>query len=396
MGDEELRSLERAVAGGGAQARLAYARALVRAGRHDEGLAALASDLSDPLVRREAGLFPAWDTPRGGPGGTHWLDVPPLVSAPAARRICEPTRTSGYHRELAASVLGVAVFEHDGRRSRTKVFDARTGDHRFDLKWSAATVMTTIGRGTLHAGSLVLHDLWDERLVVRGFVKGEPVVSASGLLLARHKDQLVAYDWPEVAVVPATPRWSRTVPGDIEVSGVTATSVLAWSGREIALLDRASGAERWRASDVHHGAWAMIDERGVAAPLGPAGSQRARCWDLDGRVAWTLDAKAIPLAMSPDVVLVGRDHEELVAVDRSSGKERAVLGTAESWTAIAAARDVVYFASKTSAVHASTIDGRLLFTVPLETVGLDVWRLCVLPRQLLLLDTYGSLVALEE
>ena len=52
MSDQELRTLERAAAADPART-LAYARALERAGRADEGWLALCQALDDPAVRAE-------------------------------------------------------------------------------------------------------------------------------------------------------------------------------------------------------------------------------------------------------------------------------------------------------------------------------------------------------
>src|SRR5579872_1125872 len=157
--DAELRTLERAARAGGARERLAWARGLERAGRGDEGVAALVEVRDDPAVRSHLETLPAWSHVEADAGRTNFVAARPVAREPIVRWKTEVSSADG--SALLASPLAV-VWPDNGS---VAVLDPTTGRPR---------------RVDYRAGPGWFHELRLARLVVESNRGGR--VSATDVL----------------------------------------------------------------------------------------------------------------------------------------------------------------------------------------------------------------------
>lgn len=419
MADEALRRLERAATEGEPLARvderLAWARALRRAGREGDALDALGPCWRAPAVRAELASIPAW-THRGGPDGTAALDVEPLRAAPRLRwHLPDPTACA-YARQdaLLGGPLGLVTCR--GRLAIT-VLEPETG---------AVHATTPVGTSHAEPGAppcslagevLFLHcDEHGEVRVVHAFTDQD--LHQVPLALAR--DEVVVWDVPDPTRPPGPARplrlpegfrhdwpYGRTTQGHGLLVGLGAlrrgqTRPSMWIGDSLhlgpapgalyawlstnyvnaarhACLDRDTGAVRWQGQ----GSLAAWDRGGVVAEHVDA---LALLDPETGAARWRAEARL--LALGPGAVVVdaprdddppvgGRDEREVRVLDRATGRARASLGPLPTSAPVALARDVVYLARE-GVLAAFGLDGAPLWRVPLEPLarelGLDPAR----------------------
>lgn len=405
MSDQELRALERAAAADPART-LAYAQALDRAGRGDEGWLALCKALEDPASRAELAARPAW-THWSGPGSTRALDAPPMRRAPRVRWTANVQAT---RPRLLASGLGVVTsgprVERDASEGH-ELLDPRSGAERARgsavAAWLDGEALVCVLKGRV----VPTPSLYVQPMVPSG--RGA-VAPASGPLPRLALPCLFRLDLGPQAGPPGLLRDGRPLPVPEELQGRSPKGplivgahgrALTWTppgpmpaGGHEPLIDaqlvadqlyitrqtqRRDGARvlvhdlelrpRWR----RDGTLFAANAQGALVLDHTTGDERLVGLDRDGKERWAKHDLR-PRALGRDVVValvtddgqpVGEREPELVLLDRATGERRASLGILEdAWAAppIVVVRDQV-LVCKGGAITARALDGQTVWRV---------------------------------
>jgi outer membrane protein assembly factor BamB len=361
--DAELRTLERAALAGGARARLAWARGLERAGRGDEGVAALLEVRDDPAVRRHLEALPAWSHREADAGRTNFVAARPVARGPQV--VWKTDVLPGHGAPLLASPLALAWPGDD----HIVALDPRTGEsHRVECRGAPGTLVE------LRLARLVVEARHDLREVALDLLSGASHVSGrvSGLACVRDRDLvvrgfegLVTGSWIAVDEKTRRRQWRYPRKGSLDRElrdgidlCVGPTRVVLWGAGPFVLLERETGREVARG----HGDSIRLDALGLAA----VEERSVFALDANGRRLWARDLRGAPTvtALAPDfvVVLVGK---KTFALDRRTGETIGQVG--ESLKTLAVVGDVVYLTSF-SGRHKKRLCAR-------RTNGEELWSL---------------------
>lgn len=364
--DEPLRALERAVeADGGPRPRLAYAQALLRAGREVDAVAALWPAVDDPDVTAFLAALPGYDGIVAGACWRGFGDVAPCASAPRSAWRADVDASAGL---IAASPLAVVVRgaadvtvldPRDGRAlgrhavapdfQCALVGDVLVREAQPWLVGCAARTGAELWRSELRRDRLRRPDVWDPEF---------HWIAAPGRLVVVSDERVRALPWRDPRRAPAKrARWTfRCLDPDVRDMGrespmphVLVTRDRVWineanpRGVRITLLDADAGRiiarhetrpEPMLADD--HGAVGCDSSGGRYAFFGPTGERRSE-GDPGG---------AVPLVLTPThaVFRVVVDAVEVVAREPGGRTARVPAGRL---LCIAAARGVLYVAGQT-------------------------------------------------
>lgn len=351
MSDRELREHERAVAeGGGAAARIAWARALERAGRHADALSALLAGRDEPAIRAELARVPAW-TERA-PGDeedgmlcarwrrehrrrhSRWLDAPGLIEPPEVLwkvGLGDAVDQSGEGGEeglatwgrgsplLLASPLGLVHADADGSLP-LECRDPESGALRwispaqdlFDLRIAGELLIST------YEQQVTAHDLWTGE---RSWSWSPP--DRDDLLLLRSRLRLAAG-----RVVLDHPARRRPLSLDLATgepvrrSGSVGGVWIARTTRGIVARNVVTNDVLWRGRGD---APFFEDPSGVVAS-GRRGGLIG--YDANGLRLWELDGPVWPAALGSSLLIAFRGTgagAALIAIDRGDGAVTQVL-----------------------------------------------------------------------
>lgn len=331
MTDELLRGLERSAATD-PTARVPYARALQRAGRHDDARAVLLAALDSAEARSEVAAFPCWSHPGGDAGWTNFLDATGIGARPTrmwSRELDDSFAGAPFPAPaLLASPLGL-VCSSGPPENQMVVVEPATGAVHFGIRNARGLLLA---RDTLVVGRpdrLDGLDLWTGEARFRlPFPGGTPVWGAwsSGRLAVMGSDGIHAFGFEDHRVEPE-PLWSRSHDGRAPILLAGGRLFVEAQGGFVALsVD--DGAELWRAqrravAADERGVLAYDDDDGVTVFLAP-----------DGRVSWQAEVSNGGIALRPDGVVLCGHGEGLELLDRETRDVRwaqdtcSILGAA--------------------------------------------------------------------
>jgi hypothetical protein len=431
MSDETLRRLERALLEGETtEARLAYSRALARAGQLDRALEVLVPGLEDPAIRSEVGRFPAWNQEGADPGATGHVALSPLVVEPALLWSTAKIKA----RSLVGSSVALVAYD-----TGLTLLDPATGATGKRLKsdqaaslapWTSLPVLSGNVLLVPGVGGVTVHDLSTFK---RTGVAVEPGFSGlaigPGALAIVRPRALTLERHPAWAKAPAA-SWTFDLPDGFEwcparelrfVANLVLAPAKAGETPELFALDLETGALRWRSSGwgaapvwlPHHtesssdnvlessGGTILADEKTILAH--------------DGRGAWCLldhegrtvladrSGKLVPRALAGDFVLATTDVpgpkatlRRFSTLDRATGKTIAELVTLAGGLSVAVVRDTVFLSgqpegSKTAGVLAFDRAGRELWRV-MPKMGWRMMALVPTPGRLHVLTASGKVL----
>jgi len=417
MSDVALRALERAVRTDDTpSARLSYALALGRAGRHDDAYRALRPAVHDAEVRSALARSPAWNHPLADAGHTCWLDVAPLTRAPRVMWRRETPRREDREVEarvdgmLLASPLGIVVnddvmgSEHQDE-AWPVVLDPETGATRVSMPAVRGGSENRTGPWALHtaiAGELLLGEgywtvqaceLWTggdrgatwtpPTDVLESRVLGGGALGAEGAWTRADRYGFYPLLSANGRVLPA----GTLSGGPCSLAAAAGAVYRREDDGELLALDAATGVERWRTGGPWNGPWLLADAGGVIATthggfalFDDAGRERWRHGDHLPRVL----APGYIVAMSPDAT---------VTLDRTTGATRPLASAKDpdvDQASVAAARDVIYRASPRDGIAAFAREGDLLWRYEIQ----DVQALAVLPERVYAILFDGTVLCL--
>ena len=352
--DASLRALEREIAeGAGNDARLRYARLLLRHGRTVEALPSLYAASDDPEARRELALYATWGELERA---TRFIDASPLREKPVVAWTTK-LPPDFYEGRLTASGLAV-IHDHEyhpsashslGRPDRgwAHLLDPVSGEPRARL------------RGSVRA---LDEDLILDTSVIQGLRRMDrPPTSRKApprgrpLLVSATATGIVAEDPDRVGFVWEVPRAGGPLAVSPEV-------VVARSDPVRTAYDRRTGRKLWTLKGEVDAC--LADANGLVSRVKETRELEAH--DLRGRRLWKVDAHGLPYALLPDVILaVDREGDDFVVLDRATGSRirsfaiPASKPTPGPW-AIVVARDVIYVGARSSLV-ALTLEGEHLW-----------------------------------
>jgi len=356
--DADLRTLERAALAGGARERLAWARALERAGRGGDALAVLIPVHGDDAVRAHLETLPAWPTTEGPPGGTRFLEARPVTRAPRER--WRTTMSLWPRGALVASPLALVTREHGA----LLVLDPRTGAVRHATTDHWLDFIEGLG-----IRSLVMRTEANRELSVDVLTGTSRIVGRRRTWSLRDAGIVIRSSGENVeAFVPAGGGerercvWRRKDLGAVSGRSLGPASVGVAGDGTFAVFDRKTGDTV--ASGV--GDQILVDGYGFVVKCATG----VVAYDAAGRFMWGCPLPKEPFvrAVAPGFV-IAEEKERTVVLDRPSGRVLDVMD--EPTRALGVVRDVIYVARPSergeSRLAVRRPDGRELWSI--ETSG---------------------------